>query len=286
MYVVDLFCGCGGFSTGAAMAQHKVVLAIDSWDKALIAHKQNHPHAVHKEMKLGGNLKEIQKLIMSYVPRGEKWHLHGSPPCQNLSIANRTAGDSEEGMRLVTWFLALVKLCNPTSWSMEQVIGARHFLDESKFEQFHIINTMDYLIPQTRKRLFIGAGWTLPPKMGIRTLADKMPYLRDENIKYVKGYSNTRSVRVDGVHLGNAPNVGLQGFRTIDEPTFTLCASGPLGFYDKNLDKIRDITIREGLQIQGFPDWYSIPEELGKGDSFKLVGNAVAPPIAFLIMNK
>jgi site-specific DNA-cytosine methylase len=29
---------------------------------------------------------------------------------------------------------------------------------------------------------------------------------------------------------------------------------------------------------------FSIPEELGKGDGFKLVGNAVAPPIAYLIM--
>jgi site-specific DNA-cytosine methylase len=284
MYVVDLFCGCGGFSTGASMAGHEIVLAIDFWDRALVAHKHNHPDAFHQQMSLGGNLQETKELILKHVPDKKNWHLHGSPPCQNLSVANRTAGDAKEGMRLVYWYIDLVKLCAPTSWSMEQVIGARHYLESYNLPQFHIINTSDYLIPQTRKRLFIGAGWTLPPPLGTITLSEKLPNLKKEKIMYVKGYSNTRSIHKNGVHLGNVPNVGLQGFRTIDEPTFTLCAAGPLGLYDAHQNKIRSITIDEALRIQGFPSWYKIPEELGKGDGFKLVGNAVAPPIAYLIM--
>ncbi len=285
MYIVDLFCGCGGFSTGASMAKHKIVLAIDFWETALIAHKHNHPDAAHYQMSLGGNLQETKDLILKHVPDKSNWHLHGSPPCQNLSVANRTAGDAQEGMRLVYWYIDLVKLCRPTSWSMEQVIGARHYLEKYHFPQFHIINTADYMIPQTRKRLFIGDGWTLPAPIGTLSLSNKLPYLKKEKVSYVKGYSNTRSVHHNGVHLGNIPNVGLQGFRSIDEPTFTLCAAGPLGLYNDKLQKIRDININEALTIQGFPSWYTIPDEIGKGDSFKLVGNAVAPPIAYLIMN-
>lgn len=285
MYIVDLFCGCGGFSTGAVMAKHTVVLAIDTWDKALIAHEHNHPETVHYKMELGSDLQETKRLIMKHVPDKKNWHIHGSPPCQNLSVANRTAGDTKEGMRLVYWYLDLVKLCNPTSWSMEQVIGARHHLKASDFPQFHIVNTADYLVPQTRKRLFIGDGWTMPEPLGTVSLIDKLPHLKDEGIAYVKGYSNTRSVNVNGVHLGNIKNKGLQGFRPTDVPTFTLCATGPLGLFDADLNKVREITIREALRIQGFPTTYTIPDDMGKGDSYKLVGNAVAPPIAYLIMS-
>jgi len=31
MFVIDLFCGCGGFSEGARQAGAQVVLAIDAW---------------------------------------------------------------------------------------------------------------------------------------------------------------------------------------------------------------------------------------------------------------
>lgn len=284
MFVVDLFCGCGGFSTGAVKAGHQIVLAIDNWDNALKIHEYNHPTTRHLNMTLGGSISEMKSIIDKYVPRGTKWHLHGSPPCQNLSVANRTNSDENEGMRLVYWYLDLVKACRPTSWTMEQVIGARHFL--SGFEQMHIINTKDYCIPQTRKRLFIGAGWSLPQKIGECSLVKKMPYLPNEGISYVKGYSNTRSVKIDGVHIGNIKNTGLQGFKSIDEPTFTLCAAGPLGLYDKQLNKIRSISIREALMIQGFPQDYEIPDSISKTVAYKVIGNSVSPAISYLIMEQ
>lgn len=291
MLVVDLFCGCGGFSTGAKMAGHQVVLAIDSWDEALKAHQFNHPDTKHVQLKLGGNLAECRALIMKFIPKGSKWHLHGSPPCQNLSVANRSNGDAGEGMRLVHWYLTLVKMCKPTSWSMEQVIGAAKFLNEKNFEQFHLVNTADYLVPQTRKRLFLGAGWKLPPKMGQRSLADKLPYLRSEG-NLIKGYKNTVAMKVNGTHVGNRKLKELEGFKTIEEPTYTLCASGALKLFnydDQTMDKpefVRDLDIREGLTIQGFPDWYKFPSGMGKTIEYKLVGNAVAPPMAYLIMEK
>ena len=283
IYVVDLFCGCGGFSTGALLAGKIVILAIDNWSKALDVHKYNHPTTKHINMELGGDLEEMCMLIKSYIPEGEKIHLHGSPPCQNLSVANRVSGNEKEGMRLVNWYLDLVKLCKPHSWSMEQVIGARHHLSEGDFDQFHIINTQDYKVPQTRKRLFIGSGWTLPKKIGTLNLLDRLPYLENEKIYYVKGYSNTRSVRQNGVHIGNVKNTGRQGFRSIYEPTYTLCATGPLQFYDESLTKIRAITHREALQIQGFPDSYKIPEKMPSTHIYKMIGNAVSPIISKLI---
>ena len=100
--VVDLFCGVGGFSEGARLAGHRVVLAIDSNKSALDAHKLNHPSAVHELVILPAE--NLQQLLPS---AGTKWHLHGSPPCTKLSRAggtNRSAADRAEGLFLVNWF--------------------------------------------------------------------------------------------------------------------------------------------------------------------------------------
>lgn len=289
MLVVDLFCGCGGFSTGAKLAGHKVILAIDSWDQALYAHEYNNPDTVHIQYELGGDLKACKELIMKHIPPGQKWHLHGSPPCQKLSVANHTTGNNKEGMRLVNWYLSLVELCNPSRWSMEQVVGATKFLNASDFERFHIINTADYKVPQTRKRLFIGAGWDIPQPLGQVGLADKLPHLRSEG-NLIKGNKNTASVYSNGVHLGNRKLGALEDFKSIEEPTYTLCAGGtPRLFYynESTMDKpefVRALTVEECLTIQGFPKSYKFPDDMSKTTIRKLIGNAVSPPIAYLIM--
>eukprot|EP00966_Prymnesium_polylepis_P001297 29745-Prymnesium_polylepis.1 len=45
--IVDLFCGIGGFSEGARQAGYQILMAIDSDQRALEAHKQNHPVSEH-----------------------------------------------------------------------------------------------------------------------------------------------------------------------------------------------------------------------------------------------
>ena len=80
---VDMFCGCGGASEGARLAGYDVVLAVDSWEDALIVHARNHPHTAHLCMELPSD---------SQLPLplpGEHWHLHGSPPCTRVSVANQ-----------------------------------------------------------------------------------------------------------------------------------------------------------------------------------------------------
>lgn len=285
MYVVDLFCGCGGFSCGAEKAGHTIAMAVDNWDVAIAAHKHNHPRTSHYLMDLGGDLLTVKTLIETHIPTGAKWHLHGSPPCQSLSAANRLKGDVDEGMRLVKWYLDLVRLCKPTSWSMEQVIAARHGLENVNVPKY-IVNTSDYGVAQTRKRLFMGEGWVLPLPLprGNNALIDKLPYLKDEGIEYVKGYSGTRAVIVKGQHVGNVKLQGLEGFRTINEPAYTLCAIGPLGLYDKSLNRVRSITVKEALTIQGFPKEFEIPTNIKNKDAFRLIGNSVSPPIAYMLL--
>lgn len=45
--VFDLYCGCGGFSEGAAEAGCRVVFACDSYELPIETHRLNHPLAEH-----------------------------------------------------------------------------------------------------------------------------------------------------------------------------------------------------------------------------------------------
>jgi site-specific DNA-cytosine methylase len=113
----------------------------------------------------------------------------------------------------------------------------------------------------------MGEGWKLSVGVpGSNVLSDKLQYLKNEGIVYIKGYS------------------GMKGFRSIDEPTYTLCAIGPLGLYDSELNRVRSITINEAMIIQGFPDSYKIPDIITNKDAYRLIGNSISPPISYLML--
>ncbi|MBQ5625308.1 MAG: DNA cytosine methyltransferase, partial [Phascolarctobacterium sp.] len=45
MNVIDLFCGCGGFSKGFEQAGFKIILGLDFWQDAIITYQTNFPNA-------------------------------------------------------------------------------------------------------------------------------------------------------------------------------------------------------------------------------------------------
>ena len=126
VYVIDLFCGCGGFSTGAQQAGAKVILAVDCWKEALAVHEANHPETEHLCTTLGGDLDEFASFLTGFidlnVPPGGHVHLHASPPCQNWSGVNPNR-NTQTGMELVSWTLALTTMIQQHihTWSLEQV---------------------------------------------------------------------------------------------------------------------------------------------------------------------
>ena len=44
--VIDLFCGCGGFSKGFQQAGFDIRFGIDMWKDAIVTYKHNFPSAV------------------------------------------------------------------------------------------------------------------------------------------------------------------------------------------------------------------------------------------------
>src|SRR5215203_5898460 len=84
--VLDLFCGCGGMSTGFLKADFNVVIAIDNWKQATETYEANHPKT-----------KVITQDISTIDPSNllddtNVDHIDiivGGPPCQGFSMAGR-----------------------------------------------------------------------------------------------------------------------------------------------------------------------------------------------------
>jgi len=122
MKVIDLFCGCGGFSHGFNQAGHEIVLGIDFDKRVEKTYTQNHPDTEFirsdiRDLDAGSYLRKACDIVI------------GSPPCPNFSIANNKA-DITRGMILVKEFLKWVDVLKPKWWIMENVPPIRYYLDE------------------------------------------------------------------------------------------------------------------------------------------------------------
>ncbi|MDH0095009.1 DNA cytosine methyltransferase [Pseudomonas sp. GD04158] len=125
--ILDLFCGCGGFSLGAELAGFHSIAAIDIDPTLQSAYKRNFPGTKAVE----GNVSEIQvsdwrQLIGSVRPAG----IIGGPPCQGFSRIGKRQKDDPRN-NLVHHFYRHVRELRPKFFVMENVQG---LLDEENIE--------------------------------------------------------------------------------------------------------------------------------------------------------
>ena len=172
MQVVDLFCGAGGFSAGAAQEGCEIVLAVDACAEALATHEHNHPEAAHFVLELPCALP---------FPRSGPWHLHMSPPCQKFSLANNTdrrQDDSVEALGLVEWCLKTALASGAQTWTFEQVASKAilHTLEAHRRRApnavaYYVFDFLHLGVPQTRRRVVAGTPWLVAALMRERQTA-------------------------------------------------------------------------------------------------------------------
>lgn len=182
--VVDLFAGCGGFSTGFMMAGgFSIVAGNDIDDDCLSAFSHNHPEALC----WSGSIADLDadRLLGSLsLTRGELEVLIGGPPCQGFS---RNRARRHQNGRFVddprnylfVEFLRFVKAFLPRTLVIENVAdmvvkeGGR-FKDEilDSLDSFGyttcnaaILNAADFGVPQRRRRAFIIASRDVPIRL-------------------------------------------------------------------------------------------------------------------------
>lgn len=125
--IVDLFCGCGGFSLGAELAGFHTLAAIDIDPILQSGYRKNFPLSNAVE----ANVAEIaysdwHLLIGNQRPHG----IIGGPPCQGFSRIGKRQKDDPRN-NLVHHFYRHVKELRPKFFVMENVQG---ILDEENLE--------------------------------------------------------------------------------------------------------------------------------------------------------
>lgn len=115
--VIDLFCGCGGFSLGFEKAGFNVILGIDVWKDALSTFRHNHQNSKVLEADLSVLVPENIKPL---IENKKIDVIIGGPPCQGFSIAGKRIVDDIRN-RLYKNFVHFVEYFKPKAFVMENV---------------------------------------------------------------------------------------------------------------------------------------------------------------------
>lgn len=120
--IVDLFCGCGGFSLGAELAGFRSIAAVDIEPVLQSGYRRNFPSSrvIEASVKDLG-LADWRRIIGSQRPDG----VIGGPPCQGFSWIGKKQADDPRNS-LISEFVRHVNLLQPKFFVMENVEGLLH----------------------------------------------------------------------------------------------------------------------------------------------------------------
>jgi DNA (cytosine-5)-methyltransferase 1 len=281
--VVDLFCGCGGLSSGFQNAGFEILAAYDAWDTAIQCYKENFHHPASCL-----DLSDVSKAINEI----NQWKcdiIIGGPPCQDFSHA----GKRQEGARanLTTSFAKIVTSIRPTWFVMENVdraLGsvsyaqAKDIFQQAGYGISEVVLDASLCgVPQKRKRLFcIGkleeenAFMVERIQKGMRKKPMTVREYLGEELAVEHYYRHPRNYNRRGVFSVDEPSPTIRG---VNRPI-------PLGYPGHSQDSIsitssvRPLTSLERARIQTFPVDY---KWIGsKTERETMIGNAVPVKLA------
>lgn len=303
--VIDLFCGCGGMTTGLVEAGLNVIAGIDIWDKAIESYESNHDH-----LSICADLKKLspQDFKRKYNIDCDIDVVVGGPPCQGFSIAGKRDTNDPRNSLFMEYY-KYIDFFKPKAFIMENVIGILSMKTEKGEKVIDIITELlgknynlkinklyasDFEVPQNRRRtIIVGLRKDLniipkeiKPILSVDKRISVKTLLEDENTVDKKYFLSERAI--NGINTkkerSKATGKGF-GAQFLDEnkPSYTIPARYWKDGYDALVKyddkKIRRLTISELKKIQSFPDDYIL-----KGtnkDMIMQIGNAVASKFAY-----
>lgn len=299
-------CG-GGFDVGAIAAGYTPVFGIEIDPKPAAAYRQN----------IGDHI--VISDVRSYDFSGIKAdHLHASPSCKAASTANSKRGESDFDIDCAKAVCRAIGQIKPTTFSLENVAPYAEFaafklileclhLEGYRF-YYRTLNSADYGVPQTRKRLILLSNKDNYPVFPHPThskptqqkslfelpdwvtwheaIADLIPGLKKTDLAPWQ-----RKQVDDFPRIALIEKVGARSDRPLQQisnkfPVPTLKALGQDGHWEQwvfqNGIEILRLDIRCLARLQSFPDWYQFPDS--KPIACSLIGNSVPPLLAQRIM--
>lgn len=286
---IDLFAGCGGTSTGAALAGVDVVAACNHWAVAVETHALNHPRTQHV-------CQDIATVDPSSMPAHDI--MLASPSCvghtrargkeqSHHDAARATADDvlrfAEANMPravIVENVPEMMQWKRYRSWRM-----AWSDLGYRVSEQ--VIDAADAGVPQNRRRLFVVASRTrrpiaIPQPSERHVAAREVLNLDAGPWADTAGWcAKTRARLVNARAEYGAefllPYYGSEtGGRSLGRPIGTLTTVDRYALVRG--DRGRMLTVAEALRLSSFPDGYRLAGT--RRDGMKQTGNCVPPLLA------
>lgn len=283
----DMFCGGGGTSRGAAMAELKLVFGVDRDPASCATWRLNFPGARMYEQDAADFINKNPEINYRSHPIDI---LHLSPPCQFWSpLAYPHAGrNNEENMAILFACPDVIEKIRPRLFTLEQTFGLTHdahaeflnalvrgFTSHGYSVQWRIVPLVEYGLPQTRKRLImIGScpGEPLPPWPPATHSATPADGLKP----FVTEAQAIRNLNRRGVTLHDVANTLARNLPPRDANVpfpKTITCGGTQG--TSHYSGLRDNTLREIACIQGFPVCHQF---VGTKTAIKKqIGNAFAP---------
>ncbi len=267
---IDLFAGIGGFHVAFHNAGTECVF-VSEWDNpAQKTYRHNFYKISPEVFNLGNFTGDITKVDPKKIPDFNI--LTAGFPCQPFSQAGFKKGFNEARGTLFFNIAKIIDEKKPDAFFLENV---RHLFKHDNGKTFetikriiteelgysffpHIVKASDFGLPQHRPRLFM---------VGFKN--KKIDFKFPEPLKKLKyNMSDIFNGSCDK-EIGYTLRVGGRGSKITDRRNWDA--------YRVN-GKVVQLGSKEGLKMQGFPDWFQFPSSLSEVQAMKQLGNSVAVP--------
>lgn len=295
---VSLFSGCGGSDYGLHQAGFDILLANDMLSYASEVYKHNLPDTDYQ-------LKDVSQILS--FPKSDL--LVGCYPCQGFSQGGVRDADRKINY-LYREFDRALRNIKPKAFIVENVSGMvrsnyNHLLRNQLMRfrsagykvKYSVLNAADFGVAQDRKRIFI---------VGIRSDIDfEYEFPKPEfGINPKKPFKTQRDL-ISDLPVWPKGEFCEQDFhwyylsrnrrRSWDEPSKTIVSNMrhmPLHPNSPELIKIgvdewsfstdepaRRLSYNEAARLQGFGKSFKFPDTVSLSMKYKVIGNAVPPPL-------
>jgi DNA (cytosine-5)-methyltransferase 1 len=305
MRVMDMFCGAGGSSWGAAAAGAEIVAGFDIWPVAGQVYRANFPCARFYLCDLAAlDESDIRSL---YADLGAVDLLLASPPCTCHSPARGARPPSPAGLDLPWRVWAFSRVFRPRWIVVENVPEMRRWHGYCSFVyalmslgycvRVQVLDAADFGVPQRRRRLYIVCDRGAEPLEIAPRASRRMPA---SCIIDLDGYAYTplytprraratierveRAVRALGrdatflaVYYGSGPQ-----WQTLDVPLRTVTTHDRFALVRPDGNgghEMRMLQPDELRAAMGFPEEFDLNGCPTRADKMRLLGNAVCPPV-------
>lgn len=317
---IDLFCGCGGLSTGLLDAGVDVRLGVDFDGPSIATFDLNHKSRGSKSLHVDVRTLRGEDLIAHAGERVDL--LVGGPPCQPFSVAGKQQALADSRGDLIFQFVRLLDETEASAFIFEnvpnlasvasgeilaQLLGGFRSIGYSATAK--VLLAADYGVPQMRKRLFIVGSRderviSFPPSPShvpevagqltyghpYVTASDALDDLPDvlhpeaEEVANHEPTFHTDDMLAAFADLppGKREPKSRHDRLHPDRPGYTLRAG------TGNFSPLRPVhhrydrvlSVRECARLQSFTDDFHWPDDQARLQQYRQVGNAVPPLLA------